>query len=403
MFKVLSFLLVVLFAPCVAWAQDETPQPFVVVLDLPSGETDALVSGLKGLDGVRVEGQTWFLEEVQARGITPRRILRRPKDMRWVMRGANITYVLFLEPKEGGFTANFVGETGETEEKMDFEGEKVGDEGLAKLVEKTKTLLKLDEKPKVAPVETLDEEEEIAPVVVKPPVVSGGKWLDIGIGFRLLKRDLVVGGKNGGVLTYPSQFYPGGQLSVEGYPGDADEAVGFTLRGLVGLGSVSSGGVASGVLHADVEGGVSYRVRSQLGNPESGRKMETKLRGGPRFTMFSTDAPALPATSLVALSVGGAVTLPVLADEFKFKGSVDLTPFGLWLEGKEQFGESAFTYGVSTSLGGVYAATSSIEIAFDYWLRVDRTAFSGPGALGFDGAETFEMVQGLYVGANLKL
>jgi len=400
-FRFSGFLVFLLFLCFSSTVSAEGPG-FLVVLDVPGGGTEDLVSGLKELD-VRVEGQKWFLEEVQARGITPRRVLRRPKDMRWVMRGAEINYVIFLEKGESGFAANFVGESGESEEKVELEGETLDANGVRKIVALARKKLGKDKPTVVAPVgvEEPEPEPEVKPRRPDPPAASN--WLDIGIGLRLLKRDLVIGGKNGGVLTYPSQLYPGGQLLIEGYPGGAPDAIGFYLRGIVGLGSVATGGVSSGVLHIDAEGGPSYRVKTRIGMETSSRYLETTIRGGARFTSFSTDALVLPATSIVAVTFGGTARVPALNDAFAVRGTVDFTPFGLWLEGQDKFGESSITYGFSASLGGIYALTSTIDMAFDYWMRMDRTTFSGRGTLGFEGADGLELVQGLHAGVILKL
>lgn len=397
-------LLVGLVLACLPFSASAQEGPgFLVVLDVPGGGTEELMAGLKELEGVRVEGQKWFLEEVQARGMTPRRILRRPKDMRWVMRGAEITYVIFLEKGDSGFAANFVGESGESEEKVELEGEALDASGVEKIVALAREKLAKSKATDVAAVE--DEplpEPEVKPRAPAPPITSSS-WLDIGVGLRLLKRDLVIGGKNGGVLTYPSQLYPGAQILVEGYPGGASDAIGFYLRGIVGLGSVATAGVSSGVLHIDAEGGPSYRVKTRIGAETSSKAIETTLRGGARFTSFSTDALVLPATSMVALTLGATTRVPALDDAFAVRGTVDFTPFGLWLEGRDKFGESSITYGFSASLGGIYAITSSIDLAFDYWMRLDRTTFSGVGTLGFDGADGLELVQGLHAGVILKL
>lgn len=402
-----KFIWLVLFfclvAPSMAIAQESSD--FLVVLDVPGGGTEELMDELKKIDGVRVEGQKWFLQEVQNRGMVPRRILRRPKDLRWVMRGATIRYVVFLEKAEGGFTANFVGETGETEESIEVSGDPLSSEGIQTVVKLTRKKLGKEEKPVVAAV-IEDIEPEPVEDVVRPPAVekvATSEWLDITIGAEMLKRDLVVGGKNGGVLTYTSQLYPGGQLRVDGYPGGEDEAIGFFLRGLVGLGSVSSAGVSSGVLHIDAEAGPSYRVRNQVGLETSKRVIEARFYGGGRFTNYSTDAVVLPSTSLVALMLGGSVVIPALTDGFSVTGSVELTPFGLWLTGKEGFGTSSLTYGFGASLGGHYAFSSTMALAFDYSLRLDRTSFSGLGSLGFEGAEALELLQGLFIGLELKL
>jgi hypothetical protein len=397
-------LLFCLVLPNVVVAQETTD--FLVVLDVPGGGAEDLITELKKIEDIRVEGQTWFLKEVQDRGIAPRRILRRPKDLRWVMRGATIRYLIFLEKSEGGFTANFVGETGEAEESIAVAGDPLTAEGINTVVTLARKKLGKEAKPVVtAVVEDLEPEPE--EVVIQPPVVEpasvSSEWLDITVGAEMLKRDLVVGGKNGGVLTYTSQLYPGGQLRVDGYPGGEDEAIGFFLRGLVGLGSVSSAGVSSGVLHIDAEAGPSYRVRNQVGKETSRRVIETRFYGGGRFTNYSTDAVVLPSTSLVALMVGGSVLIPALTDGFTVTGSVELTPFGLWLTGKEGFGTSSLTYGFGASLGGNYAFSSTMALTFDYSLRLDRTSFSGVGTLGFEGAEALELLQGLFVGLELKL
>lgn len=414
---VLAFL--ALSAP--AWAQ--SPDHRIALLNVPGGGTEILTEGLEQIQGVKVEDQDWFINEIQSRGISPRKILRRPKDLRWVIEGAEISYILYLrddEEDEEKYLARFIGKNGEVERELPVDRSSKGltETGARVIVDEARELLGAAsaDTPQVA---TLDEPEE---GLQDPQELVERKraeeeevkdrlsrdWLFASVGARLLKRDLNLSGSNGAVLNYKSQFYPGAQIDLEAYPlahSDPEAAgVGVYLTALMGFGSVKAAQddpsviVDNAVSHLEIEGGPTYRLVSPLGQEGGATMVKARIKAAMRYTSFSVDPNrALPSTSLISVVVGAAVSYPVFTPGFAIQGEFEVVPIGFWGTSSEFFGESSSTYGFGAGLGGLYAFSPSLGVQFGYKFRVDRSQFDGDGTLEFTDTQAFELVQGAHL------
>ncbi len=413
----------IFLAPDEAHAQDTSYR--IVLLNVPGGGTDKLSEGLKGIEGVTLEDQGWFIEEVKSRGITPRKILRRPKDLRWVIDGAEIDYIVYLKGEgDETYIANFIGQDGTVDQEVEVDrtSEGLTESGVKIIVDEATKLLgastgttevaTVDEGP-----EAQTEEETLSPneLLAKRKAEQEARverlsrdWLFASLSGRFLKRDLTLSGANGAVLNYHSQFYPAVGADVEAYPfsSDPDAAdVGLYADFMMGFASVKAPVEDPTVVedvsisHLEVEGGPKFRLVSPLGQEGGATMIKASVKLGVRYTSFSVDPNrSLPSTSLVSVVIGAAVSYPVFTPGFAIQGEFELVPIGFWGTSAEFFGESSSTYGFASGLGGIYAFSPNLGLKFGYKFRTDRTSFSGNGELDFVDTEAFELVQGAELG-----
>ena len=252
-------ILAVSFAASPVHAQ-EAPPTLIVLLDVPDGGTAGLEKELAGIGGVVVKNQKWFLGELSSRGISPKRILRRPKDLKWAIKGASINYIVYLaksESEEGLYDAAFVDSTGEsavkftverTEEGLDAAGAKRVASEMKKVLNKSEAAIALvEETPEVtAPVVDEDLEAERKLALAKEAAAQerlSAKWLEGTIAARIFSRELMVTSPNRTQLSYASSPYPGFELKVAAFPGVMSgsefEDIGVLAKVMMGLGSVA--------------------------------------------------------------------------------------------------------------------------------------------------------------------
>ncbi|MFB6351472.1 MAG: hypothetical protein ABEK29_06750, partial [Bradymonadaceae bacterium] len=104
-------LLVSLSIPIVGSAQSEAPPespPRLVVLNVPGGGTDSLLSQLRAIDGVALQTQEWFVEQTKRQGLSPEGIMSDTKRLRMLLERAGIDYLLFLKPADSLYTATLL-------------------------------------------------------------------------------------------------------------------------------------------------------------------------------------------------------------------------------------------------------------------------------------------------------
>jgi len=260
----------------------------------------------------------------------------------------------------------------------------------------------------VTPAETAEADPVVEAPKVSPdetPKMRGSEGLFFEVGGRLLKRDLGVNGSNGAVLTYPSQFYPGGSLKL-GYffDGGGTSSTGVVVGLVGGMASVAAAAdpgqtvESKPLLH--LEGELLVDQRILMATPERGAREAVKfdLQGGVRYVSYSVDQGALPSTSTLAVVLGASVSAQALTDDLVLNAKFQISPFGTWIGGGENYGESSYVYGFGGGVGGVYAVSSSLGFMFGWDVRMERTSFSGNGTQDYIDAEAFELVQGLVLG-----
>lgn len=402
----------------------------VVLLDVPGGGTDLLKSKIAEIEGVTLKDQKWFLGEISSRGISPKRILRRTKDLQWVIKGANINVIVYLAKNDADDTkydVSIVDESGTNvaEFNVDVTETGLGDSGakivvteLRKVLKKPETTVVLVEDPAdEAPTTTRDDEGEelLDPATQRERARAEEErlkarltkdWLVATVSGRVFSRELMVTSANGTQLSYSSAPYPGFELRAEAYPGAfADPRyadIGLMLRLAMGFGSVESTQTDS-MLHMDAEIGPLFRLVSPLGQDGGATSVRAQAKFTVRYTSFSVDSQALPETSMIAPTIGASVSYPVFVPGLVVTGYFDVVPFGIWGANREGFGESAYTFSFSSGLGLLYAIDRNFGITGGFDVRLERTTFSGRGTYDFEDARALEFLQAVNIGALLTL
>lgn len=418
-----------------ARAQAQTPAPTqtrrIAILDVADGGTDELADAVAQLDGVTVERQAWFLEQIQARGFSPKGIMTRPDDLKWLMQGAQLDYILFLAGDENNdqvYIARLVGsEKGEpvlqfsadrTSSGLSPSGAKLTAQEIKKYLDSQKPRdLEAEERARrQAEAEAAERAKAADPNQVKleaeaarqAAMTSFSKgWLALSVRGILLRRDLHAAGENQAVLAYTSAFYPGFALGVEAFPlGMSNQemaGIGFYLDYVQGFDSATvldadSNEASISLFHTEIEGGVLY----QLGDPlavKSSDEAKLNLSIGVRYTGLSAEAnPSLPSLSYASFVIGSRVSRKMFADNVQLRAGVNVVPLAIYGTGAELFGESSYSSAVGGNLGMLIQASDEIGITAGYEFRLQRTGFTGDGVLGFTSASVFELVQGLSAG-----
>lgn len=422
---------VVSLAPRAAQAQSAPLK--VVVLNVPGGGSEMLAQGIKGLDNVTIERQGWFLEQIQSRGFQAKGIMKRSDDVKWLMKGAKIDYILYLSAKsDTAYEGRVVGPEAGTHvhsfpvdrtpnglsaagarmvqgEFEDFLARKAQEQMQANQREENK-----------AQVAQLDEELANDPNAIKKQAAESQKaaqakfsqdWLLIGVRGNGLRRDLYVAGFNEAVLSYTSAFYPGISLELEAFPlGKSNPemaSVGFYAEYTHGFDSAqvpddAGGQSAAPITHVDFEGGVLYQLGDPLALKDSD-EAKLSMGIGVRHNSFSVaENPALPSVSHTSLVLSSRVTRPALSDKFLLRAGARIMPIGVFGTGALLFGETSHTYGFGGDIGGLVQATEDIGLMFGYKFGLQRTVFAGTGEADFVDANAFELVQGFTGGLSYQ-
>lgn len=393
-----------------AYAADEQPTR-VVILKVKG--VDALIDKVSKLDNVEVKDQSWFVKQVRQRGIKTKGLMRRPNELRWVMQGAEVSRVVYFDADGARFSVNFIGEDGEIrrEFKVDRSGDGIDEETADLILKELKDDLGLTEQPQIqdaTPVETAVVEAPKAEAALESKMPAtrlyGSSGLDVKIYARLNKRDLGVNGSNGAVLTYPSQFYPGGGITLVYFPSDSNSATGVRVGAMVGLASVAAAvdpgqtAESKSLMHLEGELAVDHRVLQPTRGDGDRDAVRFDFTAAARYASYSVDQGALPSVSMVSVELGASVSQRALAEGLTLGGNVMISPFGTWLSGGENYGNSPVSYGFGAGLGGNYQLSDTLGLLFHYDLRFLRTSFSGQGTQDYLEAEAFELVQGLSLG-----
>lgn len=422
--------------------EDEPTGPArIAVLDVSAGGTELLIEAVSQIENVEVKGQKWFLEQVQGRAFKAQGIMSRPEDLKWLMDGAEIKYILFLaagEDETAPFTARLVGDkTGEVVHQ--FSVERAAETGLTESSAKVAALevskyidsqkprdleaeaaAKAAEEKKKAELAAADDpnrlKRQVAAEKQNALDAFSRDWFHASVRGVGVRRDFNVTGANKAVSAYSSAFYPGFSINLDAFPiGMSNReyaGIGFYADFLMGFDSVmiqysveEEGETFDvteeiGITQINFEGGILYR----LGDPlelRSTNAAKVDLSLGVRHSNFTVAANTqLPSISHTSFVIGTRVTSRMFSDMFRLRAGVNVSPIGIFGTGLELFGETAYTYGVGGVLGAEIAATDDIGIVFGYDFNLQRTNFTGNGELGFTDATGFELVQVLNAGVS---
>ena len=422
--------LLVVFTPSLAMAQEEEKRK-VIIMPVPYGGTKMLAKKIYALENTSPYPKKWFDEKVESRGFQPDGILQNKKDLRWVMDRTNISLIIdfaydeetalytvyFYSPRSGEIAKEF--EVGSDEDGLTEDGaDKITEEALA-FMEGGDPGAKADPDEEKDPDE--DEDEELDAKALREKAIADQEkknaelptdFLMAAAQLRMTKHDLLIGGSNGAVTNYTSTFYPGYDVNLEVFPlvfaGADVTAVGFHAHFQQGFDSVgiqdaeTMQAVTLKVNQLQVDGGISYRLDTprKMGSTES--FIRARLRAGVRHIRNTIDENGvIPSTSSTALVIGGHVGYPLFGT-FSLQGGVEFVPFAAWGLSEEQFGESSFTYGMGSHIGGTYLFTDNLGFTFSYSFNLYRTLFEGTGTANFIEANAFDFYQGINAGVHIQ-
>jgi hypothetical protein len=425
--------LIVLFVSATAVAQGDKAEGTtrMVLLNVPGGGTERVAETLLSIGNMELRDQDWFIKEIRKRGMTPKRIMSRPKDLVWIMQGGDIDFILYFQGEGEEFQGTVVGEEGMKvdEFKLDRTSDGISEAGLRIIKLEIEELLgvaasQIDIDEEIAKREAAKKEAAEAP---DDPADARRKaieerraleerlskdWIWARANARMFKRDLVYAGADGAILTYKSGFYPGFSFNVEAYPTALfnpegagvglmlDYAMGFDSLTFEAAGDGGTEAVTQSIGHMEIEGGLIYRLDSPIGSDGGTNTVRVRVKLTGRHERYTLeDERALPSLSRTTVVAGATVSHPVLIPELAVQGFFEFLPFGFNQTGAELFGDtSGYTYGFATGVGGLFELTEAFAVIFGYRFRVTRPSYVGDGELDFNDTTGFELVQGLHLG-----
>jgi hypothetical protein len=427
-----ALLLVIFVTPGTATAQEEQPTgpTRVAVLNVPGGGSEALLEKLGDIPELEILRQKWFIKQIQNRGFEAKGIMRRPKDLKWVMDGGDLDYVLFLAPvSEQSYEARIVEKSGQVTKKISVDRTADGlSESGAELVRREFQDFLDANKPKVQKLGESgeqqqqaadDEEEDLDPNELKARAATekdatskalSKNWMWATGSVRFMQRGFNVVGSNEETLSYKSGFYAGAHVNLEAYPfgmTNADfQAVGLYADFRYGGDSVSvlpdneaTEPVPLNISHIEFAAGVSLRGENPAEDMDSEADPHTRLNIGIQTVSMNIDPNVqLPSISHFHLTIGGKMDYPFLTDGLYASLGAQVTPVGFFQNGQELFGETSSSFGMSGELGLLYKFSDSIGISAIYDARIFRTVFEGEGTANFQNANSLELVQGFSAG-----
>ncbi len=405
--KSILLLFLGLFLLPSSYAAAEEEESFVRIVVLGKNDLEILERELQNFDeSMDIRGQDWFLKKVKGRGIRPKKLFKRKKDLTFILEVTETDFVFTVSKKKSKYLVKIYDQTGTAIEEISAEGDKDGinEAGAAEVVKVYSTLVeaptKIEEPVEVVPEEKkpVIEEKKVEPV--EPD--NGRSNFAASISAGVLKRDFEVDSPGGALLTYNSTFYPGGQLDLNYLIGEGDDQPGVFLRAVGGLDSVAfeidGERQASSLLQIDAEIGGFFLTRRNLGKST----LETRLIGGLRHTRFQIEDSPLPTTSYSTLNLGVDFLFIGIYPDLSLGANLAFTPFGLFHDGAVLFGQSSYIYGFEAGLSGQYDLSKSLYLLGNFKMRNLRTSFSGEGESDFADSYAFELTQNVNLGIGLK-
>ncbi|GEM_PF-4210203 len=404
------FLLGLFVFPSLGVAQEE--ETFTRVVILGRGDHQNLNEALESFDPqIEIRGQTWFLKKVKSRGIRPKKLFKRPKDLTFILEMTETDFVFTLSADgKKKYNVKIYDQSGTIIKEMSVKGkEGISKKGAAKVRAFYETLVELPaEEPEEEEEEKEKEQEESEEVEVKEELKvkseekpSGPTTSNISIALSggLFKRDFEVDSPDGALLSYNSNFYPGAQFEGAFLFGDEKNRPGIFVRAVGAFDSVSvekEGKIeSSSLLQIDAELGGFFLFSAPL--------LDSRLRGSVQHSRFQIDVSALPTTTYTTLNIDAEFLFHNLfAPGASLSAHLGFTPFGLFQDGGSLFGESSFIYGFRAGLGGIYALSDSLVLRGDFQMRNLRSSFSGNGESEFADSHAFDFTQSAILGVELK-
>lgn len=386
-------------------AAEEDDEDFVRVVVLGKSDLETFREELRNFDAqMDIRGQTWFLKKVKSRGIRPKKLFKRRKDLTYILEITETDFVFTVSKKsKSEYSVKIYDQGGEVVEEILAKGDSKGINatGAAEVISVYSTLLP-EEKAEETVEDPVEEEKsvEIEEKKEDPPPSSNddpSSNLSASIAAGVLKRDFEVDSPGGALLTYNSNFYPGAQLDLAYLFGKDGDRPGVFLRAIGGLDSVAfeinGERQESSLLQIDAEIGGFLRAETT--------NTEIRLIGGLRHTRFQIEDSALPTTSYSTLNLGADFLFVDIFPKVSLGANVSFTPFGLFHDGATLFGESSFIYGFGAGLSARYGLSDSLYVLGNFQMRSLRVSFSGKGESDFSDSYAFDFTQNVNLGVGL--
>ncbi len=428
LFLLATLLVLTTVFPTNVEAQQQPKPVRIVVLDVPEGGTERLFSELQSIDNLDVRDFTWFMSQVKGRGFRADTILDKPSDLRWVMSGSDINFMLrvVLNEEENGYIAHFIEAESGTPRRsvpVDLSESGLSAAGAAFLKLETERITGAvsvgNKSDKAEGVALLDEEVEISaddPEVVRAQAAGAKKavldrlkrdWLWLRGGFRLIGKDVLVASSSKTYL-YASGMMPGLELDVEAYPlslSNPDMAsAGMYLNYYHGFETIEIPLVNGDILtlpinHFGIEGGAIYRMDSPLEGKTSLTSKQVRLKLGARYTALAVgENEEIPSSSVVSIVLGARLVFPAGMPGLAIWVNADLVPVAFAGSQAQLYGQASHSYGFGTELGLLYEFYPGLGAAVGYGFQAIRTGYTGEGILdGFEDSLAFELVQGMRI------
>lgn len=415
----------VLAACCApAFAQDDPPQTKIVVMSAPVKGTPTVAKAIKSLPNTQAYSKSWFNKQVKRRGLSPKRIFKKSKDVKWFMERAGVDLIIRFKRNPDDKSLLYVGlvtpENGEVQQSFEISLSsrgRIDADGADAIKSEVKTLLKSRyapaPEPEPEPVEPAapkaPEEPEQAeapkhkessedPDAMGPPPKQP-PWLQLHAGGRFAQREFTAAGRNGAVLRYGSVFYPGYRLKA-----DARPAKGLPLglhvafsHGFDGFTATNDAGTVFSfpVQHFRGEGAVGYDLRSE--------KASVRLGVLGRWTAFVVDPnPTLPNTSYLTLAVHAKAAY-ALHEIVSLGVYANIAPAVLWFNAKTQFGQEAQAYGVDAGMEVSVQIIDDLTFEVGYNMESIHTNFTGPSLASFDEPKVSDITRWAHLGLVYSL
>ena len=419
-----------------AEASAEGP-PRVVILNVPGGGTDLLVSQLTSIETIDLKEQDWFVAEIRKHELEPKGIMSNREALSTLMRKSTIDYLVFLQPDETSYTATLL-EGPEAESVLEFDVERtdgsLSEEGAKTIGDQYSEFfapepptedgdqtegVELPEKTtgggeEAEETETSGDQNEQASTETEADASSEGSSAPVALWTsgrgRMFRRNFNAAGADNTILSYASRYYPGFEVDARLFPfggiGEAFAPVGIYVDYNHGFETITvppaeEGGSPQGVSlsHIEAEAGLLSHAGGELPATRSGALSRFQLKLTARQSWFIVEAnDKLPSTSMTSLIVGGLLTEPIIGDRLAAQARLEVIPVALFSKGGELFGETSYSNGFGTRLGLLYALSDRVSLVGGYRFRLHHSNFQGQGASGFRNAEVFELVQGIDVG-----
>ncbi|MBA2662777.1 MAG: hypothetical protein H0U74_10810 [Bradymonadaceae bacterium] len=429
---IVTIFLTIVLASSSASAEEKARKVRVAVIEVPVGGTDLLLAELRSVAMLDVRDPTWFMNQVKGRGFRPENVMERSADLRWVMSGGSVDFVVHLVLTSDGnaYMAHFIeAETAQPRRTVQVDKSEAG------LSVAGASFLRLEMERLVgaapagpvvadgsATASTTARVEEDEPKPDDPEVVrqraADAKqaisdrlqrdWLWARASFRMIGKDTLVAG-NETTYSFVSGLFPGFELDIEAYPFALSNAemvsAGMYVNYYHGFDRLSIATeeqiVELAFNHFGIEGGAIYRMDSPLGRSSALTNEQVRFKLGVRYeaSAIAENDAGIPSTSVISVVTGARLLFPVMLDNLAVWANVDVVPFAFFGNGGDQFGKTSRSYGFGTQVGFLYELASGIGMTLGYSFQLNRTNFVGEGLVdGFDNALAFELIQGLRAG-----